>query len=74
MNKTLRWLALLTLTTIAIYFLWPYFLETQVPDSGFAPLGSQVVHAQVTSILEEGTIRFSSHRGNLATFELTKAS
>ena len=55
-NKPLRWFLLLILTTIVVYFLWPYFLEVQIPDAGFSSLGSQISRARVLEIIEEGTV------------------
>ena len=55
-NKVLRWLILLVVTTVLVYFLWPYFLEVQIPDAGFSSIGAQTVRAEVIVIAEEGTI------------------
>lgn len=55
-NKILRWFFLLILTTVLIYFLWPYFLEVQIPSAGFSSLGSQTTRAKVIEIIEEGTV------------------
>lgn len=55
-NKVVRWFAMLFLTTLALYFLWPYFFEVHVPDLGLASLGSETAQAEVIEILEEGAI------------------
>jgi uncharacterized membrane protein len=63
-NKILRWFILLVLTTIVVYFLWPYFLEVQIPEVGFSSIGSQTVRAEVIVIAEEGTIELGGRTQN----------
>ena len=55
-NRILNWFTLLILTTVIVYFLWPYFLEVKYPGAEFPSIGSQSVRAEVTVIAEEGTI------------------
>lgn len=63
-NKILRWLILLIVTTVTVYFLWPYILEVQIPEAGFSSLGSQAVRAEVIVIAEEGIIDLGDRTQN----------
>jgi uncharacterized membrane protein len=50
------WLITFFLLTIAVFFLWPYFTNVELPDAGMAGFGSETVRARVTEIIEEGEI------------------
>ena len=63
-NKILRWFTLFVLTTIVVYFLWPYFLEVRIPEAEFSSIGSQTVRAEVIVIAEEGTIDLGDRTQN----------
>jgi uncharacterized membrane protein len=63
-NKILRWSLLLMLTTVVVNFLWPYFLEVDIPAAEFSSIGSQTVRAEVIVIAEEGTIDLGGRTQN----------
>ena len=59
--KHLRWQIILILAALAVFFLFPYFNNVEIPGDGFSTLGSDTVRAEVTKILEEGDIDMGGH-------------
>jgi uncharacterized membrane protein len=60
MKKT--WLIPILIVVIAAIFLSPLFNHPQIPDLRMSTIGSQTVRAEVTQILEEGTIDVGDHK------------
>lgn len=60
MNRT-GWLLLIVTAAVAAFFIVPYFAPVQLPQVNMATLGSETVSAQVTDVIEEGTIELNGH-------------
>jgi uncharacterized membrane protein len=50
------WLITFLLVITAIFFLWPYFTQVDLPDVSMTGFGSETDRARVTEIIEEGEI------------------
>jgi uncharacterized membrane protein len=59
--KKIKWQIILILAAIIAFFAFPYFDKTEIPGEGFSTVGSETVRAEVTKILEEGTIDMDGH-------------
>jgi uncharacterized membrane protein len=54
--KKITWLIVIVLAALAAFFVWPYFTDVKLPDASAAYYGSETVRAEVTEVIEEGTI------------------
>ena len=55
-NKYVFWIIVLVLAVISLFFLWPYFMQVDVPDVQMSTFGSETARAQVIQIIEDGEI------------------
>jgi len=55
-NKYVLWLTALLLGCIAVFLLWPYFMQVDLPALQITAFGSGTVQARVTEIIEDGEI------------------
>lgn len=54
--RPVLWLIIIVLAGGLLFFLWPYFVQVDLPDANMSAFGSETVRAQVTQIIEEGEV------------------
>jgi uncharacterized membrane protein len=64
---------IVAILALAAFFVWgiPYFFQTPLPDAAGSPMGTGTVKAEVSLILEEGTIDLG---GTVQTYQLLRVT